>query len=95
MGNIDYIVGSAVAIEAAISELRSADKTHDIGLVSVYLSHGVYRGLLRNKVLLLRQTKWCSKAACLSCKRRTIYAINRMKTGIANHQTTDAKDASR
>ncbi|WP_274063739.1 TMAO reductase system periplasmic protein TorT [Vibrio parahaemolyticus] len=51
MGNIDYIVGSAVAIEAAISELRSADKTHDIGLVSVYLSHGVYRGLLRNKVL--------------------------------------------
>ncbi|MFH4462354.1 TMAO reductase system periplasmic protein TorT [Vibrio diabolicus] len=51
MGNIDYIVGSAVAIEAAISELRSADKAEEIGLVSVYLSHGVYRGLLRNKVL--------------------------------------------
>ncbi|PFG57982.1 monosaccharide ABC transporter substrate-binding protein, CUT2 family [Vibrio sp. ES.051] len=51
MGNIDYIVGSAVAIEVAISELRSAGKTEDIGLVSVYLSHGVYRGLLRNKVL--------------------------------------------
>ncbi|MFN1512656.1 TMAO reductase system periplasmic protein TorT [Vibrio owensii] len=51
MGNIDYIVGSAVAIEAAISELRSAEKTEEIGLVSVYLSHGVYRGLLRHKVL--------------------------------------------
>ncbi|KLN63597.1 TMAO reductase system periplasmic protein TorT [Vibrio sp. VPAP30] len=48
--NIDYIVGSAVAVEAAISELRSAHKTNKIGLVSTYLSHGVYRGLLRNRV---------------------------------------------
>ena len=47
---IDYIVGSAVAIEAAISELRSADMTDKIGLVSTYLSHGVYRGLLRHRV---------------------------------------------
>jgi len=46
MGNMDYIVGSAVAIEAAISELRSTGKAEEIGLVSVYLSHGVYRGLL-------------------------------------------------
>lgn len=56
-GNIDYIVGSAVAIEAAISELRSADKASEIGLVSVYLSHGVYRGLLRNKVLFAATDK--------------------------------------
>lgn len=48
--NIDYIVGSAVAIEAAISELRSVGKVGEIGLISTYLSHGVYRGLLRNKV---------------------------------------------
>lgn len=48
--NTDYIVGSAVAIEAAISELRSANKIDDIGLVSTYLSHGVYRGLLRHRV---------------------------------------------
>ncbi|EGU47790.1 TMAO reductase system periplasmic protein TorT [Vibrio ichthyoenteri ATCC 700023] len=47
---IDYIVGSAVAIEAAISELRSSKKTGEIGLISTYLSHGVYRGLLRNRV---------------------------------------------
>lgn len=47
---VDYIVGSAVAIEAAISELRTANKTGKIGLVSTYLSHGVYRGLLRNRV---------------------------------------------
>ncbi len=47
---LDYIVGSAVAIEAAISELRTAGKTNEIGLVSTYLSHGVYRGLLRKRV---------------------------------------------
>ncbi|MGR5299756.1 TMAO reductase system periplasmic protein TorT [Vibrio alfacsensis] len=51
LDNIDYIVGNAVAIEAAISELRSVGKTKEIGLVSIYLSHGVYRGLLRHKVL--------------------------------------------
>ncbi|WCE31442.1 TMAO reductase system periplasmic protein TorT [Vibrio sp. SCSIO 43137] len=49
--NLDYIVGSAVAIEAAISETRALNKNRDIGLISTYLSHGVYRGLLRNKVL--------------------------------------------
>ncbi len=47
---VQYIVGSAVAIEAAISELRSAGKSNDIGLISTYLSHGVYRGLLRKRV---------------------------------------------
>ncbi|WP_299693656.1 TMAO reductase system periplasmic protein TorT [uncultured Vibrio sp.] len=49
--DIKYIVGSAIAIEAAISELRSANKSNKIKLVSTYLSHGVYRGLLRDKVL--------------------------------------------
>lgn len=48
--DLDYIVGSAVAIEAAISELRAVGKTKHIGLVSTYLSHGVYRGLLRHRV---------------------------------------------
>ncbi|WP_117234123.1 TMAO reductase system periplasmic protein TorT [Vibrio maerlii] len=48
--DVDYIVGSAVAIEAAISELRSANKTGEIGLISTYLSHGVYRGLIRDRV---------------------------------------------
>lgn len=48
--DIDYIVGSAVAIEAAISELRIANKSGEIGLIATYLSHGVYRGLLRNRV---------------------------------------------
>ncbi len=49
---VAYIVGSAVAIEAAISELRSSEKEDTIELLSIYLSHGVYRGLLRDKVEL-------------------------------------------
>ncbi|XHF83206.1 TMAO reductase system periplasmic protein TorT [Vibrio sp. HN007] len=48
--DIDYIVGGAVSIEAAISEIRKAPEHQNIGLISTYLSHGVYRGLLRNKV---------------------------------------------
>ncbi|MGY3571353.1 TMAO reductase system periplasmic protein TorT [Vibrio paucivorans] len=47
---VKYIVGSAVAIEAAISELRTAGKSQKISLISTYLSHGVYRGLLRKRV---------------------------------------------
>ncbi len=50
--SLDYIVGSAVAIEAAISELRNNEAHEDIELLSIYLSHGVYRGLLRGKVEL-------------------------------------------
>ncbi len=55
--DIDYIVGSAVAIEAAISELRIADKRDQIKLLSVYLSHGVYRGIRRDRVLFAPSDK--------------------------------------
>lgn len=48
--NVRYLVGSAVAIEAAISELRTLNKSEQIGLIATYLSHGVYRGLLRGRV---------------------------------------------
>ena len=40
-----------MAIEAAISELRAAHKETEVKLVSTYLSHGVYRGLLRNRIV--------------------------------------------
>jgi protein TorT len=48
--DVDYIVGSAVAIEAAISEVRTSHKEARAKLVSIYLSHGVYRGLIRERV---------------------------------------------
>lgn len=48
---LDYLVGGAVAIEVAISELASRKMQDDVGLISTYLSHAVYRGLLRSKVI--------------------------------------------
>ena len=70
--DIQYIVGSAVAIEAAISELRAAGKTKEIGLISSYLSHGTYRGLLRNKVLFAPTDKMVEQGR-LSVKQATSY----------------------
>lgn len=60
--DIDYIVGGAVAAEVAISELRTMGKLQQIGIVSTYLSHGVYRGLLRSRVLFAPTDKMAQQA---------------------------------
>lgn len=49
--DIDYIVGSAVTAEAAISVLRARGLTGKIGIVADYYTHAVYRGLKRGRVL--------------------------------------------
>lgn len=54
---VDYIVGGAVSIEAAISEIRANPQHRHVGLISTYLSHGVYRGLLRDKVMFASNDK--------------------------------------
>lgn len=46
----DYILGSAVAIEAAIGEIQHKQVEDKVKLVSSYLSPAVLRGLFRNKV---------------------------------------------
>ncbi|WP_035387367.1 TMAO reductase system periplasmic protein TorT [Ferrimonas senticii] len=46
------IIGGAVAIEVAIAELRRLGIAEQVDLIASYLSHGVYRGLLRGKVLM-------------------------------------------
>ncbi|MCG3864443.1 MULTISPECIES: TMAO reductase system periplasmic protein TorT [unclassified Photobacterium] len=58
---INYIVGGAVAAEVAISELRTHD-IHNIKIVSTYLSHGVYRGLRRNRILFAPTDKMAEQA---------------------------------
>ncbi|EOB1204930.1 TMAO reductase system periplasmic protein TorT [Photobacterium damselae] len=60
--DINYIVGGAVASEVAISELRANHKTNNIKIVSTYLSHGVYRGLRRNKILFSPSDKMVEQA---------------------------------
>ncbi|PKH02233.1 TMAO reductase system periplasmic protein TorT [Psychromonas sp. MB-3u-54] len=46
----DYILGSAVAIEAAIGSLQHKKLTEQVNLVSSYLSPAISRGLYRHKV---------------------------------------------
>jgi len=48
--DIDYIVGTSVTAEAAVSLLRDR-KEPAPDVVSFYLTHGVYRGIKRGKIL--------------------------------------------
>lgn len=49
--DIDYIVGSAVTAEAAVSLLRERGLTGQIKVLADYFTHGVYRGIKRGKIL--------------------------------------------
>lgn len=49
--DLDYLVGSAVMAEVAVNELRRRGLSRP-GIISHYLSHGVYRGLKRGKILM-------------------------------------------
>ncbi len=59
--DFNYIVGGAVAAEVAISELRT-HHIHDVKIISTYLSHGVYRGLRRNRILFAPTDKMAEQA---------------------------------
>ena len=48
---VDYLVGSGPMAEAAVSVLRANGKTDRVGVVSTYVSHGVYRGIKRGRIL--------------------------------------------
>ncbi|HKY94805.1 MAG TPA: TMAO reductase system periplasmic protein TorT [Kiloniellales bacterium] len=48
---IDYIVGSAVTAEAAVSVLRARGLTEEIAVLADYFTHGVFRGIKRGKIL--------------------------------------------
>lgn len=51
VADIDYLVGSGPMAEAAVSVLRARGLTDRIGVVSTYVSHGVYRGIKRGRIL--------------------------------------------
>ena len=48
---VDYLIGSGPMAEAAVSILRARGRTEDVGVVSTYLSHAVYRGITRGRIL--------------------------------------------
>lgn len=49
--DVDYLVGSGPMSEAAVSILRARGMTKDVKIVSTYLSHAVYRGITRQRIL--------------------------------------------
>lgn len=49
--DIDYIVGSAVTAEAAVSVLRARGLTRRIQILADYFTHALYRGLKRRRIL--------------------------------------------
>lgn len=48
---IKYLVGNGMMAEAAISVLRERQLEGKIGIASTYLTPGVYRGIVRHKIL--------------------------------------------
>jgi len=49
--DIDYIIGSAVTADAAVSLLRAKNLTGRIGVLADYFTHGTFRAIKRGKVL--------------------------------------------
>lgn len=49
--DVDYLVGSGPMAEAAVSILRARGMTDDVQIVSTYLSHAVFRGITRGRIL--------------------------------------------
>ena len=48
---IDYIVGTAVTAEAAVTILRKRGLTEQVKVLAYYLTPGVYRGIRRGRIL--------------------------------------------
>ena len=49
--DVDYIVGSAVTAEAAVSVLRARGLTSQIKVLADYYTHAVYRGIKRGRII--------------------------------------------
>ena len=49
--DVDYIVGSAVTAEVAVSVLRARGLTDRIKVLADYFTHGIYRGIKRGRIM--------------------------------------------
>lgn len=49
--SLDYLVGSGPMAEVAISILRARGAQGRPGIISTYMSHGVFRGVMRGRIL--------------------------------------------
>jgi len=74
--NIDYLAGNAIMAEMAITEVALLPKIQQPKIVSLYLSHGVYRGIKRKKILMAN-----SDQMVLQGKMAINQAVDYLQTG--------------
>lgn len=74
--NIDYLAGNAVMAEMAINEVGRLPKGQQPEILSHYLSHGVYRGIKRHKILMAN-----SDQMVLQGKMAINQAVDYLQTG--------------
>ena len=75
--NLDYLAGNAVMAEMAINEVAQLPKAQQPQILSHYLSHGVYRGIKRHKILMAN-----SDQMVLQGKMAINQAVDYLQTGI-------------
>ncbi len=49
--SVRYLVGNAMMAEAAVGVLRVRGRGDDVGIVATYFTPGIYRGILRGRIL--------------------------------------------
>ena len=74
--NITYLAGNAVMAEMAISEVAQLPEAQQPKILSHYLSHGVFRGIKRNKILMAN-----SDQMVLQGKMAINQAVDYLQTG--------------
>lgn len=77
--NIDYLAGNAVMAEMAIAEVSHLPTAEQPKILSHYLSHGVYRGIKRKKILMAN-----SDLMVLQGKMAINQAVDYLRTGKLN-----------
>ncbi|WP_232784131.1 TMAO reductase system periplasmic protein TorT [Moritella sp. Urea-trap-13] len=76
---LDYLAGNAIMAEMAIGELAKLEESERPQILSHYLSHGVYRGILRGKILMANSDQMVLQGA-MAIDQATDYLLKRKIT---------------
>ncbi|WP_198435781.1 TMAO reductase system periplasmic protein TorT [Moritella sp. F3] len=75
-GELDYLAGNAIMAEMAINELGKLEQDKRPQIVSHYLSHGVYRGIKRGKILMANSDQMVLQGA-MAIDQAVDYLLNK------------------
>ncbi|MFW8595888.1 TMAO reductase system periplasmic protein TorT [Cribrihabitans neustonicus] len=95
--DLDFIAGSAPAAEAAVSVLRARGLQDQVQIVSDYMTHAVYRGVLRNRIIAtptdlpVLQGRLAIELAVRAIERQLQFSHLGPKIQIFDQQSTDPR----